>query len=494
MGPLKIAAAFAALKLLIHVATNRQYGYFRDELYFLACGEHLDWGYPDHAPMVAAVAWLSRALFGDSLSAIRFLPAVAGAGKVFLAGLIACQLGGGRWAVALACLCTLLAPIYLGIDTLLSMNAFEPLFWMGAIAVTIAMAQRKDPRLWLAAAALIGLGAENKHSMVLFAAALGLALTLSPHRWILRSRWFWAGNLLAALLVLPNIVWQIRNNWATLELLRNVAQSHKNVELGPLAFLGEQLMILLPVSALVWIAGLWYCVRRPDLRFLAVCYVALLAIMIALKGKNYYLAPIYPMLFAAGGVWWEKHRRLRWAVGGLITAMGLAIAPLALPLLPAEKYQAYASALGVTPPKTEVAHQGPLPQIFGDMFGWPEMVDAVARVYHGLPDHERRKAAIFAANYGEAGAIDFFGPGRGLPKAISAHQAYFLWGPRDATGEVLILLQSNKERAQTHCLSVAEAGRVGHPLAMREEHYTILVCRGLRAPLRQVWPTLKKWR
>lgn len=222
--------------------------------------------------------------------------------------------------------------------------------------------------------------------------------------------------------------------------------------------------------------------------------------MILLKGKNYYLLPIYPMLFAGGAVWWERLlesiRRIKWlkiAYPVLLCVAGALLAPMAMPVLPVETYLRYQHALGFEPPKTEVGHSGPLPQHFGDRFGWPEMVEQVARIYNQLPPDDRAKTAIYANNYGEAGAINFFGTRYGLPKAISPHQSYYLWGPRDYTGEVMILLQSKRADAERNCNSVEEAGSVGHPLSMAEEHYTIFICRGLKQPLRELWPRLKHW-
>ena len=167
--------------------------------------------------------------------------------------------------------------------------------------------------------------------------------------------------------------------------------------------------------------------------------------------------------------------------------------PFAVPILPAETYLRYQNALGFEPPKTEVGHRGPLPQHFGDRFGWPEMVETVAQIYNRLPPEERDRTAIYANNYGEAGAIDFFGPRYGLPKAISPHQSYYVWGPRDYTGEALILLQSKRADAERNCNSVEEVGAVAHPLSMAEEHYTIFICRGLKQPLSELWPRLKRW-
>jgi hypothetical protein len=304
-------------------------------------------------------------------------------------------------------------------------------------------------------------------------------------------------------LALPNLVWQIQHGYPTWVDLSNVKRTHKNVELPPLPFLRQQVMMLNPVNALVWLAGLAFLFFGPKgkrYRVLGVTYVVFLAILMALHGKDYYLAPIYPMLFAAGGVFWESvtqgHPGLRWAriaVPATIAVVGVLALPLVLPILPVEKIVPYEQALGITTPRTETHHDGPLPQHFGDEFGWPEMVAAVAQVYNALPAEERAKTAILAGNYGEAGAIDFFGPRYGLPKSISAHQNYYYWGPRNYTGESLILLQWDLEDAREWCHEVQEGPALDPTWAMGEEHYTILICHGFKKPLAEAWPKLKHW-
>jgi len=501
-GTLAVALYFAAAKLLLHFLFNGRYGYFRDELYFLACGEHLAWGYVDHAPLIGLAAKLSRAVFGDSLFSIRLLSAVAGALKVLLAGLLAREFGAGRFGVALTSLCVIVAPVYLIFDNMLSMNAYEPVFWaLCAYAIVLAV-KRDDGRYWLLFGLSAGLGLQNKHSMLFYGFGVAVGLLVTPARRFLASGWFWAGGALAVLIFLPNVWWEYRHDWATLELLRNVAATGKNVELSPLEFVAQQLLITHPLTLPVWLAGLFFLLfdregrrHRPH----GVAYLTVLALMILLKGKSYYLAPAYPVLFAAGGASFERllaGGRVRWlrvVYPLLLLAGGAATAPMALPVLSVETLVRYQAALGFEPPRTEVGHAGPLPQHFGDQFGWPEMVERVAQVYHSLPPEERARAGIYANNYGEAGAVDFFGPRHQLPKSISPHQSYFLWGPRQYTGEVLILLQSKRADAERNCARVEEAGRVGHPYAMAEEHFTIHVCRDLKQPLPQLWPSLKHW-
>jgi len=497
----KMLAGFGSAALLLHLLTNGRYGYFRDELYFMACGDHLAWGYVDFAPLAAWLVHVNRAILGDSLHALRFLPAVSAAAKIVLSGMIVRELGGHRFAILLACLCVLLAPVNLILDTLYSMNSFEPLFWMGCVYVLLVALRRGEPKLLLWFGLLAGLGLENKHSMAFFGIALVLGLLFTPARRLFANRWMWAAAALAFVIFLPNLIWQIQHHWPTLEDLANVRRTHKNVELPPLPFLWAQTLMLNPASVLVWLPGLAFLVFDPETRryrFLGITYLVLLGLMMALHGKDYYLAPAYPMLFAAGGVFWEqwsaeKSRWLRIALPAAVALVALPTVPFVLPILPVDTFLRYQSAIGLEPPRTEAGHTGPLPQHFGDMFGWPEMVEKIAQVYNALPPQDRAKAAIYAGNYGEAGAVDFFGARYGLPKAISAHQTYFYWGPRQYTGEVMILLQGNRRAAEQRCFMFEDGPEVGQPYAMGEEHYQIFVCRGLRPPLQYLWPELKHW-
>lgn len=278
---------------------------------------------------------------------------------------------------------------------------------------------------------------------------------------------------------------------------------HKNVELPPLPFLKQQIMTLLPINALIWIAGLGFLLFHRDgnrYRVLGVTYLVSLAIMMALHGKDYYLAPIYPMLFAAGGVFWQKfielHSRLRWvnvALPVVLLVLGAIAFPLVLPVLSPDQIVPYMQALGIGVSRTETHMESSLPQHFADEFGWPEMVAQVAEVYHAMPADERAKTAILAGNYGSAGAIDFFGPRYGLPPSISAHQNYYCWGFRQYTGESLIMLNWQLDDARYWCQNVEEGPKVGHAYAMGWEHYTILICHGLKKPLADAWPHFKVW-
>ena len=499
---LRVLIVLVAVKLLLHLPSLFRYGYFRDELYFLDCGRNLAFGYVDHAPLVGLYAKIAL-LLGGSLPALRFMPALAGAGLVVLTVLITRRLGGGAWAQALAGLTVIIAPVNLMINSILSMNAFEPLFWVGAVLVLLRLAQGADPRLWLLFGALLGLGLLNKHSTVFFGLAVAVAILLTPLRRELGRPWIWLAAGVALLLFLPNLIWQWQSGFPTLEDLRNVRETGKNVALAPLAFLAEQVLIMHPLTFPVWAAGLASLLvgRARKFRAAGIIYLVLLGIMMALKGKSYYLAPAYPMLLAAGAVAWEHvlkgpGRLLRGArvgVFGLLIFAGTLFAPLFLPLLEPSRLVAYQGRLGMRPGKTEVAHIGPLPQLWGDQFGWPELVADVARIYHALPAEERARTGIFASNYGEAGAINLFGPALGLPPAICAHQTHWLWGPPAEEPETYIWLQWSRKALERGFDSVVQAGEHHHPWGMAEENRPIFLCREPRMTLREAWPQLKHW-
>ncbi|HEX4543931.1 MAG TPA: glycosyltransferase family 39 protein [Candidatus Acidoferrum sp.] len=500
---LSIAWLLGGLAVLLQVALAARYGYFRDELYFLACSDHLAAGYVDFAPLSAWLLHVNRVLFGDSLHALRLLPAFAFGAEVVLSGYMARELGARRWGIFLSCASVLSVPVFGAEAHHYSMNAFEPLFWMGCIYVLLLVVNRQKPRLLVWCGVLLGLGLENKHSSVFFLAALLIALLLTPQRRLFASKWLWVAAAIALLIAVPNLLWQVQHHFPTLEDLRNVKAMHKNIDLPPLRFIGAQLMLLDPLHALIWLPGLAFVLfhrQAKHSRFLGFTYLALLAVMMALHGKDYYLAPIYPMLFAAGAVFWEKFiesrprlRRLRRALPATVIISGIFAAPYALPILSPDRFIAYRHALGISPTPTETSMSGRLPQNFGDEFGWPEMVGTVAGVYNSLPPEQRARTAILGGNYGEAGAIDFFGPRYGLPKAISAHQNYYYWGPREYTGESVILLGWNLDDAQYWCGTVEKGPENAPYYGMGWEQYTIFVCRDFKIPLNQAWPRLKSW-
>lgn len=506
---IQLALLFAAIKLAIEfvgnlVAQHFGYGIFRDEMYYIVCGRHLAWGYVDQAPMVALQARVAEVLFGfHHLALFRLFSALAGAVKVFLTGILAWLLGGKRMAQSMAMIAVLIAPVYLGIDSFLSMNSFEPVFWMGCMVVVLLMVLGHSPRWWILFGILGGLGLLNKPSMAFFLVALLIGLLLTPQRRILRSRWTLAAVALIFAIALPYLLWQIHHQWPTQVWLNNVNHSHKNVKLGPVAFIGAQIMMLHPISIFLLLPGLvWLFVAKSarSFRWIGLMYVVLLAIMIHLYAKDYYVAPVYPVLFAAGALAWQNlfssSRKAAWLVPAWCVVMlmlGAITLPMGIPVLPPYTWIRYTRALHLTSENTETAKTGPLPQFYADRFGWHGLVAEVARIYDSLSPADRANAGIFCNNYGEAGAIDLFGPQYGLPPAVSGHQNYYFWGSRGHSGALMIVVGESKADVQQYCDSVQQVGEVDNPLAMPFENGPIYLYRGGKVPLSVYWPQVKNW-
>jgi len=496
-----VVLCIAALKLGVHLYSGRHYGYFVDELYYLACSRHLAWGYVDQPPLIAVITWIVRTLFGDSLPAIRFLPAVAGAGEVALSALIAREFGGKLFAQVLAALATLVAPGILASDNLLTMNAFEPLFWMGCAWVLIRILKTGNAKLWIWFGILAGFGLENKHSMLIFGAGLVVGLLLTPQRRAFASPWFWIAGAIAILIFLPNLLWNIQHHFPFLEIQANIRRSGRDTPLTPLAFFAQEGLTMHPLGVPIWLAGVYFFFGTKSgklFRSLGWAWVFTAAVIVTVSPRIYYLFPAFPLLFAAGAVVWEAvlHSRPAWlklAYSSLLVATGALLAPIAIPVLPPEIYIRYTKTLHIAQPAIETHRLGPLPQIFADQFGWEEMTATVARVYNDLPVEVRARTAIFTRSYGQAGAIDLFGPKYGLPAAIGVHQNYFLWGPRDYTGESVIVMAGRQQSLESLFSDVQKVASVYHPYSMPYEHFDVFYCRSPKQPLSEMWPRLKYW-
>jgi Dolichyl-phosphate-mannose-protein mannosyltransferase len=495
-----IVFCIAAAKLVFHLLTAGRYGIFRDELYYLACSEHLDWGYVDQPPLIAFIVWIARHALGDSLLALRFLPAVAGAALVLLTGKLAQEMGGGRFAQALGALAAAVVPVYLIMHHWMTMNAFEPLIWMGCAWCIVRAINSGQAHYWVGFGVLLGIGMENKYSVAFFASGVFVGLLATRERHALKSRWFWIGMIAAFLIFFPNLIWLVQHKFPFLELMARIRLSGRDVVRGPLSFIVDQAKILNPVLFPLWAGGLVWLLfgRGRRYRVLGFSYCVMLVMFVALRGKNYYLAPAYPMLLAAGAVAFEALVRKRWQWSRvvyvvLIIVTSVALSPLWAPILSPQAYVEFQKKIGVEPLRAENQRTGPLPQYFADEFGWEEMTREVARIYNALPAEERVRTAIFANSYGQAGAIDFFGPKYGLPKAISNHQSYWLWGPREYTGDIVIVLGSDGSGDREHFKSVEVAGRAQHPFSRLDEDFDIFLCRQLTTDLRSLWPQIKNW-
>ncbi|HTJ31322.1 MAG TPA: glycosyltransferase family 39 protein [Acidobacteriaceae bacterium] len=502
VNALAVTGLLAAIRALLYLIAAPHYGYFRDELYYLACGEHPAWGYMDQPPLIGWMAWLLEHTIGTSLYALRLLPMLADAATIMLAGLLARKLGGGRWAVLLASLAVLTAPISLAFSHLFTMNAFDPLLWLALAWLFVRLIESGEQKLWLWIGALVGLALLNKYGVIFLLPGLLLGVALSSLRRSFVRPWFWGGAALATVIALPNFLWQMHWGFPFVQLVRSV-RNGRDVMLAPPAYLAQQAQMIGYLPALLVIAALVYLFSAKGRRYalLALGFVSVLGLMLALKGKFYYVAPVYPIAFAAGAVGlerWTQRRWLKWfcpAYALLIFVAGAILSPLAIPLLTEQSYIAYTHTLGIQQPKFEHQPESELPQIYSDMEGWEERVKIVAAYFRTLSPEEQNITAIGAPNYGEAGAIDHFGPALGLPKAISAANNYWIWGPRGYTGESILLLdEDSPKKYEQMCKSFTVVARPSDPYSRPDENYPIYHCRGLKPNLQELWPGMKPWR
>ncbi|MEM8961969.1 MAG: glycosyltransferase family 39 protein, partial [Acidobacteriota bacterium] len=448
----------AGATLVFFALTANGYGIFRDELYYLACAAHLDWGYVDHPPLIAwlTAPWL--AIFGDSLLAIRMLPALAGVMTIVVAGCIARELGGGKIAQLLAAATTVMAPIYLSLFSFLSMNAIDVLIWALAWWLLARILRTGDMRLWLLFGLLAGIGLQNKISVLFLGFGLVVGLLIARRWEVFRSRWLWLGGVIAGVLFLPHVLWQIVHGWPTLEFMAN-ARERKIADISAVNFILEQVLLAGPSVVWIWLGGLLFLLVAPPMRpfrTLGWAWLTVLVVLITNGAKPYYLGASFTLLFAAGAVavcwlgdrianWFQPGRWLLPGLAAVGIAAGVVLIPLAKASLPVEEFVAHQERLGIAPTNAETSSVGVLPQHFADMHGWSELADSVAEAWEKLSPAEQQEACIFGQNYGQAGAIDRFGPALGLPGAISTHNSYFMWGPGSCTAEVMIVIGDDRE-------------------------------------------------
>ncbi len=437
----------ASACLLLHLVFNNRYDVFRDELYFIVCGQHPALGYVDQPLLIPLIAGASHALFGVALLPLRLIPALAMSATVALSAELARILGGGRFAQWLCGLAVLLGPVFLADGLLLTTDSLQPLTWLACGWCLTRLAQTGDERWWLGFGLAVGISLLSKFLIPFYLVALGVGVLATPFRRSLARPWLYLGALIALLFWAPSLYWQAENGWPFLEVGKaNIGG--KTLVLSPIAFFAQQTLFVGPPAALIWLAGLWRFTIRPPLphlRVFPIAWAVLLVLIYVMHGKAYYLAPIYPVLLVGGALAiesWLTRPAVRWTVAGAFAVASAPSVPLALPILPPEDFGAYLQALGLSSRATATQNDEPtvLPQYFADMFGWREMAASVSAAYNALPPEERAKAVFFGRNYGEAAALDVYGPALGGPPAISGHNNYYLWGPRDFDGSVVIAL------------------------------------------------------
>ncbi|MBZ5562915.1 MAG: glycosyltransferase family 39 protein [Acidobacteriia bacterium] len=495
-----ILVYLAVTTWLLHMVFATHYGIFRDELYYIACSKHLAWGYVDEPPFAPLLLFLVRHTLGESLYAIRFLPAVCNSLVVLLSGLMARELGAGRFGQALAGLAVMVGGVFLGVGHFYSMSCFDHLFWALAVYVLIRLLKEDRPRLWLLFGLIAGVGLMNKYSMGFLGIGLIVGLLLTPARRYFRSRWLWIGGALASLMFLPHVLWEYHHGFPTAEFIHN-ATFHKNLPMSPPQFMMEVALELLPLTIPLWLAGIYFYFFSREgkpYRVLGWIFLAFLAILLSTNAKPYYFVPAFPMLFAGGAVLFEAAaRRPGWGwskpgYAALLALGGIFFLPYAVPVLPVDTFIKYENFVGIHPSSGERDRPTELPQVYADQFGWENQVAVVAKVYNSLTPEERARTLIYCSNYGQAGAIDFFGKKYGLPNASSGHNNYWFWGPQNPNADMVITIGEGREDVQKSFNDVQLAATVISPYARSfETNLPIYIGRGLKMPLKEIWPHTK---
>ncbi len=494
-GAIWAAWGVAAIVAAVHVATATEYGAFRNELYFIICGRHPAFGYVDQPPLVPLLAALTQ-FAGRNLWLLR-LPAVAAATLLVPVTVMLAQLLGattrGAWLAAIAAAS---ATLVTAMTATLSTSTFEPVAFTLIAYFIVRALLFAEPRAFWWAGAITGLAFEAKYGAFFWALWLALGLALAGPRGALRSRDFWIGTLIFVALALPNVIWQAVHGFPFLELVRN--DNAGNYTGTPLYFTIDQILAVNMVLAPLWIAAIvapFTSARLARFRFLSIAFVALALFILTTHGKSYYLAGAYPTMFALGAA--ACTRLPRWLVAlwaALVALNGAVSLPLVLPVLPPDRLKTMMDSMHPRPRPVEAAGVGaPLMQMLSDEFGWRDLARDVEATYAALPPADREKTAIFASNYGEAAAIDYYG--NGLPPALSGNNNYYLWGPRGYDGSVVLAVNADPAQWSRICDSARVVATFGtSPYAMPyERDRPIVVCRGMRPPLPRLWPVFKHY-
>ncbi len=496
---LGIVLILASLKVGLHVASNAfgPYEFHRDEFLYFAMGEHLRLLHMDFPPFIAILANGTRWVLGDSLVALRLPPMLMSTLLLVIASLTARELGGGRFAQGFAAFSVLASTLFLRSGNLFQPVVIDQVWWTLALFALVKLGSSDDRRWWLAFGVVCGFGLLSKFSILVLGFATFAALLLTPSRRWLKTPWPWASALLAFAIGMPSLVGQINLEFPILNQMDDLRRAQL-ASVSPVSFILDQprMVAAFPI-AVIAAAALAFGQRWRPFRLVGwTCMLAFVTLMV-LRGKSYYAGPLYPVLVGAGSVLLERLKTpfwsgaVRWGAVGLLTGYLLLLFPLGLPILPPPTMERYLVTIGLqSAATTNIGDQERIPQDYADMLNWREQVEEVARVYHGLPAADRDRAVIWTSNYGEAGAIDFYGGRYGLPPARAFVGSYWFFGPGALPGDVIVLHGFVEDDFSSFCETLDPAGYVTHPYAVAEQRdLTIFVCRGPRQTLQELWPS-----
>jgi len=492
-----IVLYIAIANFAFHMAFSGNYGFFRDELYYIVSGQHQQFGYVDFPPMIALLGALMYTVSQDSLVAIHIIPSLAGAGLVFASGMIARELGGKRTAQVLTALATMFTLVFMASASEFTMDILDALWWTLIALVLIRLIKTNNPRLWILFGLVAGSGVLTKLTMLFFLFALLIAILFTPARSYLRTKWFWLGALIIVLFLSPMIIWNVQNHFPTVQFYFNYGGLTGG---GPPGFFLFQLIGMNPLNIPLFFAGLFFYFKRAQiksLRVIGISYLVLYVLFTILNAKSYFLTPAYPMLFAGGALFFENaFRRRRWitpALGAGIVITGILFAPLLMPILPPATFvNTYEVLTPLGNGGAGQANSGPFPQYLGDRFGWDTMTLTVSGVYNSLSSQEKSEACIFTANYGEASALTFLGRAYGLPPVISGHNNYFIWGPGSCNGQVIITVGLSMSDDLKSFDNVSQAAIITCTYCMNNENnLPVYVCTNPAISTQDAWASVK---
>ena len=464
-----IIFSISLLNLIIYLITQVlfSYGIFRDELYYLACANRFALGYVDHPPLSIYILGVWKYLFGDSLIAIRFVPALISSLALFILGLFTLQLGGKKSAIIITMLSFMFTPIFLGMNTIYSMNSFDYFFWILSAYLFLKIIQTDNKKYWIWLGVVLGFGLLNKTSVLWLGAGILIGTIVTPLRKDLKSQYPYIAFIIAMLIFSPFIIWNITHDFAHLEFMRNAA-TRKYGGLSPISFIMDQILIHNPVAMLIWIPGLMFFFYKKDSKqFRPIGFIWLITFLILLingNSKGEYISAAYPILFAGGSVLIEKWGALpnrgwvKYSVAIPVLMVAFLLAPLARPLLSPESFIKYQSALGLEPPSNEGHELVGLPQFYADMFGWEDLAKNVSKVYEALPPKERDNTLVYCTNYGKAGAIEYYSKKYPLPKVFCPHNSYWYWWPSNIKYSTVIIIGGEIEDYYDSLIEVSDVG------------------------------------
>ena len=502
---LNVILLIAILNLVVNFITQAffAYGFFRDELYYLACSNRIQLGYVDHPPLSIYILAVWKAIFGDSLFVIRIVPVIISSATVFMIGLFTLRLGGGKTAIIISTITYMTAPIFLGMNTIYSMNSFDFFFWITSAYIFLKIIQQGavpttvgNSKLWIILGVVLGLGLLNKTSVFWLGAGIFAGTIFTPLRKDLKTKYPYIAALIALLIFSPFIIWNLNHDLAHLEFMRNAA-SRKYGGLSPISFILDQILILNPPTIFIWLPGIvFYFLRKEAKQYRAIGFIWLttfIILFINMHSKGEYIAAAYQILFAAGAVLIERWSALSnrfWIKYSVITPVvlsGILISPLARPLLSPETFIKYQSALGMEPTSNEGMQLEELPQFYADMFGWEDLAQDVSKVYQSLSEDERKTTVVYCSNYGRAGAIEYFSKKYPLPKVVCPHNSYWYWWNEAGTTTTIIIIGGDMEDHLESLEKVESAGLHKERYAMPyENNLTIFIGRGLKRSVPEI--------